>query len=58
MVVSSSAFRFCGRDSRKMAMLPRCFAVSEDGNLGVDGFLDGFAMVRVMRGPIGPVKPN
>ena len=41
-----------------MAMLPRCFAVSEGGNLGPDGFLDGFAMVRVMRGPIGPVKPN
>ena len=39
-------------------MLPRRFAVSEGGNLGANGFLDGFGIVRLMRGPIGPVKPN
>ena len=42
MVVSSSALRFCGRDSRRIAMLPRRFAVSEGGSLGANGFLDGF----------------
>jgi hypothetical protein len=48
MVVSSKAFRFCGRDSRKIAISPRRLAVSEAGSLGAngltEGFLDGFRM--------------
>ena len=48
MVVSSSALRFCGRDSRRIAMSPRRLAVSEAGSLGAnglpEGFLEGLAM--------------
>ena len=62
MVVSSSALRFCGRDSRRIAMSPWRFAVSEAGSLGANGFLagflDGLRHARLMRGPVGPVKPG
>ena len=40
MVVSSSALRFCGRDSRRIAMSPFRLAVSEAGSLGANGLLE------------------
>ena len=51
MVVSSSALRFCGRDSRRIAMSPRRLAVSEAGSLGANGFLDGFGLGRLSAMP-------
>jgi hypothetical protein len=42
------ALRFCGRDSRRIAMSPRRLAASEAGSFGAYGFFigffDGFAM--------------
>src|SRR5438552_11719778 len=51
MVVSSSALRFSGRASRRTAIVPRCSAASEGGNLGANPLSEAFLEVVGINGP-------